>query len=65
MTVSSVASAMAPQPVPQPASAEAVRNGGEVRSAQESDKSAEARRTPPPDTSPQGKMVGSLVDTKA
>jgi len=65
MTVNSVASANAPPPAPQPASGVAVRNGGEVRSDQESDKSAEAKRAPPPSTSPQGEMVGSLVDTKA
>lgn len=65
MAVSSVSSANVPPPSPQPGTPEATRNGKEVRSDQDTDGSAQVQRAPPPETSPQGKMVGSLVDTKA
>jgi hypothetical protein len=67
MAVNSVTSGAVPTPSPPPPQAEtkeATRNGKEVRD-QDTDKSAEAQKAPPPETSPQGKMVGSLVDTKA
>ncbi len=65
MAVSSVSSANVPPPSPQPEAREATRNGKDVRSEQDADNSAQVQKAPPPDTSPQGKMVGSLVDTKA
>jgi len=66
MAVNSVTSGAVPTPPPpQAETKEATRNGKEVRTDQDTDKSAEAQKAPPPETSPQGKMVGSLVDTKA
>ncbi len=52
-------------PVPQPEAREATKNGKEVRSDQDSDDRAKVQQAPPPSTSPQGKMVGSMVDVKA
>jgi hypothetical protein len=66
MAVSSVSSgANMPPPSPQPESREATRNGKDVGSEQVADEGNQVQKAPPPDTSPQGKMVGSLVDTKA
>lgn len=65
MAISSVTSANLPPPPPQPEVRQATRNTSEVPSDQTSDNSVKAPNAPPPNTSPQGKMVGSLVDTKA
>lgn len=64
MAVNSVAGATAPPP-PQAENREATRNGKQVRSDTAADASAKVQNAPPPSTSPQGEMVGSLVDTKA
>ena len=65
MAVNSVTSGTTSPPPPQTETREATRNGKEVRSYQDSDSSTAAQKAPPPSTSPQGTMVGSLVDTKA
>jgi len=65
MAVNSVTGGAAPPPTVQPVSREPSQNGQAVRSDYDSGNSTAARNAPPPDTSPQGKMVGSLVDTKA
>jgi len=65
MAISSLSNSNVLPPSPQPETREASRSGQEVRSEQDSDTGATAQKAPPPETSPQGKMVGSLVDTKA
>jgi hypothetical protein len=65
MAISPVSNSNVPPPAPQPESRESTRNGQEVRSDRDTDNAGSAEKAPPPDTSPQGKMVGSLVDTKA
>jgi len=65
MAVSSVSSASVLPPAPQTEAREVTKNGKEVRSDQDSDNGAKVQQAPQPSTSPQGKMVGSLVDIKA
>ena len=65
MAVSSVSNTNVPPPAPQPESRESTRHAQEACSDRDSDNAGAAQKAPSPDTSPQGKLVGSLVDTKA